>query len=351
MESVGAVNLQSALKNPVALDKLGAGTLVLLDSDSGFYGRAMTVADVLNDGRILLAKWVRRLTNWNGRMVAEAEWNGGVVPVIEKKLAQQKTPVARFSREKHRILALFSIADLTLRVPVDSLGVAQWKPVERDVLHPHCAACELVSVCRELNAATGVALTWRRMGLIDEAGVPTRRGKIASFFAQGDGLAIAAALEQPYYPIDAMIYDLANLDASFRFCGDEHQWSGSLAQACQKTYGNQSIPGYLENGMPVKYGAGAERVVAAVHKNPACKHSWTTDLLGDGDIDRVIIEWRSTLRQIAHAPDIDWARWRELQAAAKAILNETESPTLTNLPPLDFQQTRRVDHKLILRRH
>jgi hypothetical protein len=36
---------------------------------------------------------------------------------------------------------------------------------------------------------------------------------------------------------------------------------------------------------------------------------------------------------------------------AKAILNETESPTMTSLPPLQFHQTRRVDHRLILRRH
>ena len=68
-----------------------------------------------------------------------------------------------------------------------------------------------------------------------------------------------------------------------------------------------------------------------------------------GDIDRVIIEWRSLLRQIAHAPDLEWPRWRALQAMAKTILNETESPTLTELPPLEYHQTRRVDHRLILR--
>ena len=58
-----------------------------------------------------------------------------------------------------------------------------------------------------------------------------------------------------------------------------------------------------------------EEVVAAVHKDPLSKHAWVTDLLGQGDIDRVIIEWRSTLRQIAHAPDVDWQRWRELALA------------------------------------
>jgi hypothetical protein len=73
--------------------------------------------------------------------------------------------------------------------------------------------------------------------------------------------------------------------------------------------------------------------------------------VGVGDIDRVIIEWRSLLRQIAHAPDLDWARWRALQTVAKTFLNETESPTLTDLPPLAYEQTKRVDHRLILRRH
>jgi hypothetical protein len=76
-----------------------------------------------------------------------------------------------------------------------------------------------------------------------------------------------------------------------------------------------------------------------------------TELLGAGDIDRIIIEWRSMMRQIAHAPDLDWTRWRELQTAAKNILRETESPTLTDLPPLEYHQTKRIEHRLVLRRH
>ena len=60
---------------------------------------------------------------------------------------------------------------------------------------------------------------------------------------------------------------------------------------------------------------------------------------------------RSMLRQISHAPDLEWPRWRALQAMAKAILNETESPTMTDLPPLEYNQTKRIDHRLVLRRH
>jgi hypothetical protein len=259
--------------------------------------------------------------------------------------------VLKILAEQTRITAQVSIAELTLRVPIDSRGVAIWKPVERDVMPQDCSRCALVPVCRELPAGAGVALLWRQLGLIDRNGVPTLRGRMVSFFSQGDGLAIAAAIEDANYPLEDLVYDLANLDAGFRFCGDENRWAGRLALVCHAAYGLRSVPGYLENGAPPKYGAGAEHVVAAVHKNPASKQSWISDLVGIGDIDRVIIEWRSLLRQISHAPSLESPRWIQLQERARAILNETESPTLTNLPPLEYHQTRRVEHRLILRRH
>jgi superfamily II DNA/RNA helicase len=353
MESAETLRCHSVLAEPAALEKPGAGQLCLLREDERgrVYGRAVTIADLLNDDRVLLHKWVRRLTDWNGRQVPRAVWDQKIIPLLERKLAAQNTPVVRILQEEQRLVAHLSLADLVMRVPVDSYGAAFWRPIQREVMPPDCAVCPLVPVCQNLPTNTGVALLWRRLGLIDAAGVPTRRGKVASFFSQGDGLAVAAALEEDSYPVHELIYDLANLDASFRFSIEDSRWAGRLAMVCQNTYGLQSIPGYLESGVPPKYGAGAEQVVAAVHKDPSRKHGWVTEVLGAGDIDRVIIEWRSTLRQIAHAPDLDWPRWRQLQQAAREILNETESPTLTALPPLAYHQTRRIDHRLILRRH
>ncbi len=345
---------QSVLSVPAALEKVGAGSLCVLSEDEQgkTYGRALTIADRLGHDRVLLAKWIRRLTNWHGRQVPAAVWEEELVPRVKERLAQQRTPVVAVRDQGQRILALVSIADLPLRVPVDRHGVAIWRPVEREVLSADCARCPLVAVCRQLPTSTGVALLWRRLGLVDAAGVPTLRGQVVSAFTQGDGLAIAAALEDETYPLDELIYDLANLDAGFRFAGDDlNRWGGRLGIVCHERYGLQSIPGYLENGVPPKYGAGAEQIVASVHRNPANKQTWITDVLGAGDIDRVIIEWRSLLRQIAHAPDLEWPRWRALQALARGVLNETESPTLTDLPPLEYHQTRRVDHRLILRRH
>jgi len=346
-------SLRPAVTNAAALEKVGQGSLCVIreTETEKTYGREVTVADRLNDERVLIAKWVRRLTNWNGRQVPVQVWQEQIVPLLSEKLAHQKTPVVQFINRQERVVAHLSLAEQMVRVPVDAHGVALWRPIERDVLPPDCAVCPLVPICRELPATTGVALLWRRLGLVDAGGAPTLRGKVCSFFSQGDGLAIAAALEDESYPIDELVYDLADLDASFRFCGEDNRWAGRLAMACHKLYGNQTIPGYLENGVPPKYGFGAEQVVSGVHKNPLTKHAWVTELLGAGDIDRIIIEWRSTLRQISHAAELEWPRWTALQAIATEIVKETESPTITNLPPLEYSQTKRIDHRLILRRH
>jgi hypothetical protein len=351
--SNGAPTLVPVLSVQRALEKIGNGTLCILSEDKPGrrYGRAMIIADQLAGDRVLLAKWVRRLVNWNGRQAPIKLWQDKILPMVQEKLALQKTPVIRVRHQDHRILALVSIAELSMRVPVDSHGVPLWRPLEREVLPMDCARCSLVSNCRQLSSATGTAMLWRRLRLVNEAGVPTLRGRVVSFFSQGDGLAIAAALEDETYSLEELIYDLANLDGGFRFCGQDNRWAGRLAVVCHAQFGLQSVPGYLENGVSPKYGAGAEQVVASVHRDLSQKHTWITDILGAGDIDRIIIEWRSLLRQISHAPDLDWPRWRALQRLAKTTLNETESPTLTDLPALEYDQTRRVDHRLMLKRH
>lgn len=347
------LNIRPMLNVPDVLEKFGHGTIVPVSEDAGVktYGRAQTVADVLNGDRIVLAKWIRRLINWTGRDATLATWEQKIAPLVGKHLAELKTPVLRFERDEHRLVAIASLADITTKVPVDAHGVALYKPVEREVSPDECTGCPLVETCRNLPPGTGVAALWRKLGLVDIRGVPTRRGRIVSFFQQEDGLAIAAALEDESYPLDEFIYDLANLDAGFRFCGEENRYAGRMPIACHHLYGLQTVTGYLENGVPPRYGSGAEQVVSSIHKNPLNKTRWVTEFLGAGDIDRVIIEWRSLLRQIGKAPALEWPRWTALQTMARGILNETESPTLTELPPLDYAQTKRIEHRLNFRRH
>ncbi|MCP5518323.1 MAG: DEAD/DEAH box helicase [Verrucomicrobiales bacterium] len=347
----GCLPLRPALSEPEALTKLGTGSLcrISADPDGAVYGRVFTVAECLRDERVLLAKWVRRMTNWHGRQVTLKLWREKVAGLLERGLAQRHTPVIRFQESERKITATVSLGALPMRAVMDRHGVNLWRPPVREVGAACCAQCDSREACSRLSPATGTATLWRRLRLVDEAGVPTRRGRVVSYFSGGDGLAIAAGLEEGDYPVDEMAYDLACLDAGFRFAGDENRWAGRLALACHHAYGMLSVPGYLEHGLPLKYGAGADQVVTAVHREPGSKHEWVTDRLGVGDIDRAIIEWRSLLRQVAHAPELDWDRWAELQGAARQLLAETESPTLRELPPLEAQQRGRVDHRLRLR--
>src|SRR6185437_1573149 len=53
--------LRSILTEPVALEKIGHGSLIVLSEDNGLntYGRAMIVAERLSGDRVLIAKWIR----------------------------------------------------------------------------------------------------------------------------------------------------------------------------------------------------------------------------------------------------------------------------------------------------
>ena len=343
-----ALLLHPALMEPEVLRRTGAGELVLLPSGQA-YGREQKVADQLNNERLELAKWVRRLTGWRMRVVPLTLWQKKIQPLLEEKLAANQTPVERFRREDNRLLVQLRLGQQVVPAQVDSHGVAIWRPQERQVVNPTCSGCGLYSECRELKPATGVALLWKRFRLVEENGSPTRRGRVVSFFSQSYGLGIAAALEDESLPIDELVYELANLDAGYRFGNEEYRWEGRIPIACRERYGDVTVPGYLDAGLPPRYGSGAEQVIAAMHANPADKANWVTELLGAGDIDRAVIEWRSLLRQIIHAPELDWMRWTELRKHAGTLLAETESPTLCELPPLEHHQQGRVDHRLRLK--
>lgn len=342
-----------ALTVQAALEKVGQGWLVgLQETERGkFYGRGFKLADVLTGERVVMVKWVRRMTDWVGRVATMEQWEKEIRPKVVATLEAEGTPVVSIRRQQHQLVAHVTLARLKMKVPVDFHGVAIWQPVERSVPYPDCVTCARLSTCRQLSPAAGTAALWRRMKLVDEHGVPTRRGRLVAALSQTAGLALAAALEDEAYPLDELVYDLANLDAGFRFAGEDSRWGGRLAIACQAAYGMINVPGYLESGLPPRYGAGANDIVQLAHRQPEKRHRAATELLGEGDVDRLIIEWRSLLRQISHAPPIEWPRWTAFQAMARGILHETESPTQTDLPPLPYAQKKRVDHRLVFRRH
>jgi hypothetical protein len=159
-----------------------------------------------------------------------------------------------------------------------------------------------------------------------------------SFFHGGEGLAVAAALEDETYPIEELVFDLANIRAGPRFAGEDAPMGGRLGILCQRIYGRADYPGYLSMGVPVQYGAGASEVVRALVADPRCKHKLTNELLRHGDIERALVEWRSILRHVVLAPAYPLLRWMELKAAAEELVHKTASPTsavdLATLVPL-----------------
>ena len=180
------------------------------------------------------------------------------------------------------------------------------------------------------------ARAWRRLGLIEANGRPTSRGRIASLFQRGEGLAIAAALEDPTYPIEELVWHLANLRAGHRFAEVATGESARLAAACRRAYGSLDYPGYLELGLPPGYGDGAGEALTRFLLE---RKSISSLAVTPGDLDRARVEWLSLLRHILHARDLSDARWSELKAVARHTLAQfgNSSPDLVPMlsdPPV-----------------
>lgn len=173
-------------------------------------------------------------------------------------------------------------------------------------------------------APGSAAQAWRQLGLIEADGNPTRRGQIFSFFHHGEGLAIAAALEDETYPLEELALHLANLRAGFRFAEDQSErWpSERLGFVCRQTYGPVDFPGYLRLGLPETYGDGAAEVVEARLEGHGLGRRGAAALAyGSGDVERATLEWLSLLRHLFHAPALNWARWEGLRQTARQVLD------------------------------
>lgn len=163
---------------------------------------------------------------------------------------------------------------------------------------------------------------WLRLGLIDATGQVTRRGQIASRFQHGEGLAVAAALEDEGYPAEALAWDLAELRAGERVAAGGRA-SSRLAACCRLAYRSITADGYLREGLPEGYGEGSADILRryALHRAlPAISPDGQGG--GRGDLERALLEWRSSLRLIAECPDHPWPRWQELRQAAGKVLAE-----------------------------
>ncbi|MEM7792190.1 MAG: DEAD/DEAH box helicase, partial [Verrucomicrobiota bacterium] len=338
------------LSSPKIVSSLRLGTICKFATHQGRrYGLEVPLAtfpDKADDDRLLLSKWLRKALREQARATGQVPnvpklWN---IEAIEGKIVPDLPLLTRGGRSvvlDQRGDTLYSKLDYSegeIYALKDSSGKGLLNPKERK---RHIAGTKARNAPQEgwtIDKPRTVAEYWFTLGLIDAAARPTRRGIIFSFFNHGEGLAVAAGLEASNYPVEELLYDLANLRAGHRF--NALAIGGRpLTNFCQELYGLRSIPGYLLRGLPEDYGEGASEILYKIEHASSQAEKYLDDDLSHGDIERARLEWRSLRQHITHAPDYDWDRWRELKAVCAASLShDPKQLPFENLPPLTRQQ-------------
>ena len=330
-----------ALSVARSLEGCGSGNLCRLGTGRGRdkqYGREIPIGTRRGDGTLALTPSLKRALGVP-RLAADQVESQVIARIGE---LSGGGALASLTTRGDLLVARISFADFDVAAWRDSHGARLLDPPQRRALPQPCRGCpELERYCAKIEIGASPAFSWRRLGLVARDGAPTRRGIIFSFFHHGEGLAVAAALEDDSYALDDLIFDLANLRAGPRFAGEDSPLGGRLGALCQRIYERADVPGYLEMGVPLDYGAGASEVVREIVEQGVARTKLLTESLRAGDIERALIEWRSLLRHIVWAADDDWSRWRDLKAAAARYIEQTTSPTLHALPPLTAAQQRR----------
>jgi hypothetical protein len=214
---------------------------------------------------------------------------------------------------------------------------------------PFCFTCRYRPECLQLDPKPALFWLWNRLGLLDKRLQLTRRGRLMAWFSGAEGLGVLAGLEDEKYPLGDLLEDMANLVAGDRFCGNEPRWGGRLAFACQKAYRRFSSDGFLIDGMPVNYGAGGAEIVRLLRAKKFVPMQGLEERVHRGDIDRLLIEWKSLLRQIAGAgADLSWPRWTQFQELCRAEFAGYARDSLPGLPVIPAEQQKPVSHRLAM---
>lgn len=309
-----------AESNAVFMQKFGKGPLCRLPGDTKRYGRELHLGMRRGDGTLHLAPKLREAL---ATKVVSAEDIGS--HVLAKLPALTGGAACALSPRGDQLFVQISYGTVAQKAHRDCAGKAVLEPQQRRIAPPVCEGCPQRDWCGTVPITDSAAMAWRSLGLIDPAGNPTRRGILFSFFQHGEGLAIASALEDPTYAVEDLVFDIADLRGGPRFSEEDGQSPGRLAMVCQRTYRNADHEGYLRFGIPSEYGAGANEAVRGIIQHGLPRQQLLSDTLRMGDIERALLEWRSLLRHIAHAPAYEWPRWEALKTAARDTLSVHEA--------------------------
>ena len=224
---------------------------------------------------------------------------------------------------------------------------------------PGCAACARRDECLALTPSPTLLWQWQRLGVLDRDLRLTPRGELVSFFLGPEGLALAAALSDRRASPSELVFECASLFAGDRFSGTNPRRLGALSAQCERCYRALTVEGYLERGVPPGYGYGGADLVRGLLDGGvrASRLLELHALAGRGDVDRLLTEWRSLLRQVAAAPArLDAAavsdedrrlvgRWPEFRESCLRQIGDLRPSGLPDLPPLAPDQRRPVNHR------
>jgi superfamily II DNA/RNA helicase len=323
-----------ALSKPDSLRALPYGTPCRLENgDEVRYGRTITLAHFPKEtgaSQLTPADWLlkalRRQENGRSR---PRTWK---LELLEKEILPLLPLLTQggvaygglfLGRDSVQVKLDYSRADV--RVWPDADNHPLINPPRRSVAKQDINLREVLGGGTLHTARAG--RLWKKLGLIDAAGRPTDRGHVASLFQHGEGLAVAAALEDQAYDTHALAWDLAELRAGERVASAGRN-SSRLGACCRLTYKSLTAEGYLREGLPVGFGEGCAEALKgfALHgKIPPVDADGQGP--GQGDLERAVLEWRSTLQLIAHGPAHPSPRWQQLRAAAQEVLGRIVGTT------------------------
>ena len=246
------------------------------------------------DGIVQPVKWLRKnlgfeaaaydrrrqaLEKRRGRSKTAAP--GGDIPCPNRSPCSRARLAAAPSGNRQAgelISARLDFSKVKVTALLDSLGNALLDPPERRALPLVCRACPNWHTIRRSNCCLArLRLAEARSGRTDGNADPTRRRFL--FLPGRRGTRHRRRPRRGTYPIDDLVFDLANIRAGPRFAGEDAPLGGRLGALCQRVYERADHPGYLEMGVPVHYGAGASEVIREVVTNPSGRYKMTSDSL------------------------------------------------------------------------
>ncbi|MFQ3577505.1 MAG: DEAD/DEAH box helicase [Verrucomicrobiia bacterium] len=337
---------------PERMMAVGNGQLIRLRAEGRpcVYVRRVVLGRCDAKGNILLSPLVRRIgrergERWSILLGIQTPEAKGVISAIEEWSGGRLVEPA-YSGDF--VTLEFHYGHLFHAGVRDRYGRGLVDPPSRSDFREECRACRHHSICREIPGENSIAKSWRRLGLVDSRGVVTRRGWLTSLFSGGEGFALAVALESPDYPVEEIVWDLANLRAGPRFSLLASNSSCRLSTLVREAAAGVEEPGFLENGLPPGYGEGASELLSALHENRKISMTDYDEEIQQGDVQRAHIEWRSLLRLIASAAEHpDFPRWQELRRAAAKCLDQVSGEGIKPaIPKLTAAQRERIEHRL-----